>query len=440
VSQVHSDNCSGPYFDAFVGAKAASRLIGTTSKPSPAEWEKSIGVINKNAGRQKIEGIRTAWPQHRALCLAICGYGRTAESLDDTLEDLQSKGLFTKAAAWAIFEGVPKRAVQILKKAGGNLMFLALSLDLQLQANAKVDNSEWDKVLQGHEEMKHDPYLCAIYALICTGNWKSIADEDSLPLSDRLGVALRNLDDKHLTEWLNKHMDLAIKTGDIQGIVLAGISDNTMDILAKYTEVFGDYQSAVLIMSWGVPTYISDYRYDHWRAQYDVFFRMRQHHILATKFFLECKRKSEKKDGMSLIKPAPRAISVRCVYCEADIPQSLVEAAKPPTNAPGPPQLPRNPLFPTGVHAGIECPKCGRHMPRCTWCEELMGLPRTDRMDLNTTEQQRLARMLMICAHCGHGMHLDHAQQWWAANPDCAEEMCSCLCKQDPYSELVRGH
>lgn len=376
-------------------------------------------------------------PQHRSLCLAICGYGRSAEEFDNSLDELQAKGLYTKAAAWALFEGIPKRAVDILKKAGDDLMFIALSLDLQLKTGAKVDNSEWDSAFQGHKQMKEDPYLRAIYGLISTGDWKSIADEASLPLRDRIGVALRNFDDKQLTVWLNKQMDEAIKTGDIEAIVLAGISDDMMDVLSKYLEVLGDYQTSVLIMSFGVPLYISDYRYDHWKSHYDEFLRMHQDHILATRFFIESKKLSQKRDGVPIIKPAPRAVSVRCVYCEADIPQATIEAARPaePANL----QLPRNPLFPTGVHAGIECPKCGRHLPRCTWCEELMGLPRTDRMDLDSTEQQRLARMLMFCAHCGHGMHLDHGSLWFAANPDCAEEMCKCLCKQDPYSELVRG-
>ena len=258
---------------SYAGEKAQSRLLDSTIIPVSSQWEHLIATLNKRANRPPFEGVQTTKPHHRRLCLAICGVGKSPTELDQELKALEDEGKYTTAAAWALFEGMPKRAVEILKRGGKDLLFIAMALDIKRQSTTSldIDIEEWDKTLQNHPQMAKDHYLRAIYCYITTGNWAAIADEKALSLRDRVGIALRNFSDNQLSEWLEHRMEEAIRTGDIEGIVLAGITDNMVDILAKYVEKFLDYQTPILIMSFCYPRYIDDIRTAAWRSAYKNF-------------------------------------------------------------------------------------------------------------------------------------------------------------------------
>jgi hypothetical protein len=127
-------------------------------------------------------------PQHRQLCLAICGLVKSDAELDEYLNGLEEQDKSTVAAAYALFEGSPKRAVDILRNAGTDLLFVAMALDIKLKSQTAldVDLAQWNKALETHPQMAHDPYLRAIYGYITTGNWSAIADEAGLPLRERV--------------------------------------------------------------------------------------------------------------------------------------------------------------------------------------------------------------------------------------------------------------
>src|SRR5580700_5422162 len=104
-----------------------SRLIDTTICPNAVEWERNIEGINKTASRDNFDGCKTERPHHRRLCLATCSWGKSASELNEQLQELEARGEFTKAAAWALYEKVPRRAVEILKRGGEDLLFIALA-------------------------------------------------------------------------------------------------------------------------------------------------------------------------------------------------------------------------------------------------------------------------------------------------------------------------
>jgi hypothetical protein len=49
--------------------------------------------------------------------------------------------------------------------------------------------------------------------------------------------------DEQLSEWLEQQIKETTRTGDVEGIVLAGITDNMADIFARYVEKSLDYQT-----------------------------------------------------------------------------------------------------------------------------------------------------------------------------------------------------
>ncbi len=413
----------------FSGNKFESRLIDTADAPDSVEWQRAIENINKKAQRARFEGVKTEKPHHRQLCLAICGWAKSSSELDKSLKDLEAQGNFTKAAAWALYEKAPQRAVEILKRGGKDLLFIGLALDLKMKGAQAIDRKDWDNVLQEHPQMAIDPYLRAIYALISTGDWKTIADETSLPLRDRVGVAVRNFDDVELSNWLERQMSEAVQTGDIEGIVLAGVTDRMVDVLTKYIGKYGDYQSATLIMSYGAPLYIDDYRCTQWREAYKDLLNANKRFIDRCRFDVASTRKSRQRDGTTVIKPPPRQVTLRCVRCDTALTNDLSNTANPPASiTSNPPSGDRNPLYPTGVHAGISCPKCGRHLGRCAVCLQTLGMPRTDRPELSTEKQSAIANFMTFCLKCDHACHADHSRAWFQRHNECPAPDCRCLC------------
>ncbi|KAI9740633.1 MAG: hypothetical protein M1818_004597 [Claussenomyces sp. TS43310] len=438
-----------------LGSEPQTRLVETTELPTASQWSDAIELINKRAKRLKFKGVKTDRPQYRQLCLGICGCGKTTEELERELEAYEAKGHHTQAAIRALSEKDIQLAVEILQRGGKHLVFVALALSLQTKGTAAFDNSNSDEIIKQHPQMASDPYLRAIYAFISTGNWKALADEDSLPLPVRAGIALRNLDDRELTEWLAREEALAIKTGDIEGIVLTGITDKMVDIFCGYIEKFGDYQTAILVMSFGCPRYFKDYRVTQWRNAYKLHHDEHKLHIPRCHFEVGSTLLSRDRDGSTSIKPPPRQVTLRCVHCDAASTNDLVNTANPPLPLPPPSsssdavattssssqQVPghdpeaRNPLIWSGVNAGISCPRCGRHLPRCAICLVTLGMPRVDRQQqagtATATKESQLAHFMSFCMKCDHASHMGCSERWFAIQNECPVADCRCGCNDD---------
>ncbi|CAD6442718.1 7621c237-80b6-46d4-b0cd-f253746b7def [Sclerotinia trifoliorum] len=427
-----------------LGGKAESRLVESTVVPDPTQWERLIAVINKRIGYEEYTGVPTMRPQHRQLCLAQCGFAKPVAELREILARLQGRGEYTKAAARALFEGEPELAVDILRRGDKELVFAAVALDVTTKSPPNVDLSNWSKTLEDQAHMSGDPYLRAIFGYVTTRDWEVIANETALPLRYRAGVALRYLSDLQLTEWLDKEMEEAIVHGDIEGIVLAGITDNMVDILAKYVAKFFDYQTAILIMSFCYPRYISDIRCDAWRQNYQAYLNRHQQFILRVQFDQGSAKKSRQRDGIPVIKPPIRQVTVRCLYCDNrssnDRHNASGAAPAPPNSSAGPSSSAdeRNPLISSGINAGLSCPRCGSHLPRCGICLEICGSPRSDRPELSNDPMiKRMGNQLTFCMKCKHAAHMDHAIKWFDRHLECPIAECKCQCNFRPNADIA---
>lgn len=229
---------------------------------------------------------------------------------------------YTRMTALALFRGDSQEAVRILKegsKAHPELLFVSLALQLVSRGDRHeaAEQLDFDEVVAA----KTDPYLRAISSFIATGDWTLIASQRSLPLRDRTFVAVRNFDDDQLTEWLAAEIAEATREGDIEGIVLTGITEQMVDILATYVAKFHDVQTATLIMSFGSPRYVDDYRCTAWRNAYRAYLQRHKAFYQRTKFEVESTKRSKREangSGRPEIKPPSRQIALRCVYCDAE--------------------------------------------------------------------------------------------------------------------------
>jgi hypothetical protein len=377
-------------------------------------------------------------------------------------------------AAHAIFRGDTKGAVQVLKKASSeHPELLFVSLALQLIGKAGDDDTKTALDFDERVACKTDPYLRAISAIIATGDWAVIADQRSLPLRDRCFVAVRYFSDDALTTWLEQEVSAAIETGDIEGIVLTGITDPLVDILARYVHQFHDPQTATLLLSLCAPRFIDDLRTTAFRNAYRFYLQRHRAFFFRAKFDVESTLRSKHHNRPTLPPPA-RQIGLRCVYCDVEfktesLPLRTTPSTHPPvipahtrsgsgipafmttpastttttTSTPTPRTSARehqqtaNPYTEKMVAAGISCPSCKQHLPRCVVCLEVVGMPRSDRPEqARDAETRRTARFPTFCVACGHVLHLDHAREWFRRHRECPVPECRCACRRRVGEEL----
>ncbi|KAH8673608.1 WD repeat domain-containing protein [Xylariales sp. PMI_506] len=411
-----------------LGAQKSTRLAEGLVAPDRKTWERCLRTINHRFEVPAYDGTETKWPAHRQACIRICALGRSTQTAFSDYEKTpasdRNSSWYTMASAQALFSGNSHEAVQILKKASTEhpeLLFVSLALQLIGRGDASLAKEQLD--FDDAVASKTDPYLRAISSLIATSDWETIANQESLPLRERAYVAFRYFDDDKLTNWLDTQVAHAIQEGDIEGIILTGITDQLVDIFAMFVEKFSDVQTATLVMSICAPRYIDDYRCLTWRNAYRAYLQRHRAFYQRTKFEVESTKKS-KRDGVPTVKPPSRQIALRCVYCDAEY-----ELSKTGTGIPSSVVGQKNPLMATNINAGVSCPNCGRHLPRCVVCLEVVGVPRNDKPGVPADPERRIAaRFPTFCLKCEHVTHLDHARQWFARHVECPVPECRCRC------------
>lgn len=446
------------------------RLSDGSSPPDEIGWERCLNAINKKLGIPRFDGrVETKRVHHREMCLEICGLGRSYEA--DFEQALSGSGprrestWYTMVAAHAIFRGDTKGAVQVLKRASSeHPELLFVSLALQLIGKTGDDDTKTALDFDERVACKTDPYLRAISAIIATGDWAVIAGQRSLPLRDRCFVAVHYFTDDALTAWLEREVSAAIETGDIEGIVLTGITDGLVDILTRYVHKYNDTQTAALLLSICAPRFIDDIRTNAMRNAYRSYLQRHRAFFFRAKFDVESTLRS-KHHGRPTVPPPARQIGLRCVYCDVEfkteslpprgpaapptragsgLPSFMTTAAAATASSTATPrtearahQQAANPYTEKMVASGISCPSCKQHLPRCVVCLEVVGLPRSDRPEqARDAEVRRTARFPTFCVACGHVLHLDHARQWFARHRECPVPECRCLCNTRVNEEL----
>ncbi|KAG5981296.1 hypothetical protein E4U55_003092 [Claviceps digitariae] len=426
-----------------LGKNPATRLASGSSMPDPDQWERAIGQYCKKRQLPDFDGAATNRPFQRQLCVEICGWGEPQRHDPNGLEgepDVDAPAAtHTMVAARHLFRGELEKAIGTLKKASTaypELLFVSLSLQLLSRSGKQLQPGSNDQLVVDNAIASNtDPYLRAISSLIASGDWATVANQRSLPFSERAFVAVRNFEDEQLTQWLQDNVAFAIGDGDIEGIVLTGITENLVDIFACYVQKFQDVQTATLVLSIAHPRYMDDIRCRAWRNAYRAHLQRHRLFFQRTKFEAESTRRS-KRDGIPTLKPPSRQISLRCVYCDAETSLASHGAAPARLNSTLATIEARNPLMATSIRSGLSCPSCGRQLPRCVVCLEIVGVPRFDKPYEDKESTNTAGRFPTFCLRCEHVLHLDHARQWFARHIECPVPECRCQCNFRANPEL----
>lgn len=359
----------------------------------------------------------------RRLCLLVAGWNFGLDGLNSRIEELEEKGQYEKAAGWAVFHGDVERAVTALANSNRQrlkLMSTAVAGYLAYR-NTEV-NSPWREQCRRLASDLSNPYLRAIFAFISDGSWMDVLDEGSLPLVERLGIALRFLPDDELSSYLNRVSERVVNSGDLEGITLTGITPRVVKLLQCYIDKTSDVQTPSLISCFGSPRYFEDTKVSHWIEEYRLLLNRWKMFSQRAKFDVGRTKLSKNYAGTSTIKPPPKQVYVRCNHCKKVIGGIPKPNLNPINNKSGAP--------PKEVIG--KCQSCNNPLTRCAVCLLPLGStlptvkPKAESAANNLSRQ--FEQWPTFCLSCNHGLHAGHAREWFSKHDVCPVPTCNCMC------------
>ena len=463
-----------------------TRSLGSGSPNISKAIEALARRLDIPAGR---EGRPSAYKDHRRLCLHISGLALTHAEYESHLKDLTENGQHVRAAFEALVHDERTLALRILRhpNAPQSHRMLAMAIagaakrGLLISSEDNESAEEWSATIESLSEGLIDPYTRAILAYVRTGKHESIVEEHSLPLLDRLHVALRWLPDHTLTQYISATTRLCITTGDISGVLLSGLGTlSTVSLLSTYVRRTGDLQTAILALSFTIPRYLGDAAtlrlFESWRETYRLQIMSWGLKFERVRFDIGSQKLAVDHSGRKLLPQPKPQIALVCTYCNQGLQQfdqpdgdGQVKAHR----------TQRNVLSGDKAAAiGTVCPNCGRHLPRCGVCDLWLGVPDASHMrwygqgngsvdlaasvsgsvktmigpgeglkkaspaiaakdadeDKTPSYEELMAKFTVFCVKCSHGFHAVHAKQWFQGyngregHKVCPVSTCQCLC------------
>lgn len=409
----------------------------------------------------------------RKLCLVISGWDLSSSDFEEKYQNIIRTGNYEKAAAWAVFFGDIPKAVEILSSAKKEkLNLIATAVAGYMAYKDQPGNNAWRQQCRKMSAELEDPYLRVIFAFIADDDWWDILYEPAISLRERLGVALRFLNDIDLGRFLERTSSTVIKNGELEGLILTGITPSGVDLLQSYVDKTSDVQTTALISLFGCPRYFKDRRVDEWVQTYRSMLNSWELFAMRAKFDCLRTKLSETSGGQVRAEVKPRQMYIQCMNCKKNISKmnssingnkklasiggngsGSIQTSKKygMTNTPSPLERQRK------KHS---CPHCGTPFPRCVICLLSLGtsnLPfvingasdqHYDRDQLHDQghdedEEQgfrdnenyqgkklRLNEWFSFCLSCNHGMHAGHAEEWFERHNICPAPGCSCQCSK----------
>jgi len=376
--------------------------------------------------------VKSARPEHRQLCLHTCGLGLSDQQLEGSVKALVRDGQSTKAAGLAIIHGQPKLAIDALRSGESSSIHRELSLALAGYTKGRTD-SAWNETVSDLAEGQDDPYARAILALVREGDWKDVLNETSLPLQDRVGIALMYLEDDDLSAYVSAATEEAIIEGDIEGVVLTGLTERAIPLFETYIHKFADLQTAVLALSFASPRFFADQRVIIWRETYRTHLNRWRMFIERARLDMQCTKLSTPSKGRPTLIPTARQVTLRCNCCEEPLDRSF---DNPPSTKSTEDSDGHYMAIFGKAKSGTVCPKCERHMPRCAICMNWLGMPdphTNGAMAAAVSKNEALSKFVSVCRGCWHMSHGSHAEEWFARHEVCPVPRCNCRCAEADF-------
>lgn len=135
---------------------------------------------------------------YRTLALKACGWETDVKMIEERIQALVTSGQYEKAAGIALFQtGNLLHTVHVLNSSQDERLQLVATALASCANNPSFVQPMWQKMCMNLSLDMKDPYIRSMFGLIASGgDWNVVLGEKGLSLCDRIGVALRFLNDE----------------------------------------------------------------------------------------------------------------------------------------------------------------------------------------------------------------------------------------------------
>ncbi|XP_036022025.1 GATOR2 complex protein MIOS isoform X3 [Mus musculus] len=325
----------------------------------------------------------------------------------------------------------------IVKSSLGDLNLNVVAMALSGYTDEK--NSLWREMCSTLRLQLNNPYLCVMFAFLTSeaGAYDGVLYENKVAVRDRVAFACKFLGDAQLNKYIEKLTNEMKEAGNLEGILLTGLTKDGVDLMESYVDRTGDVQTASYCMLQGSPLdVLKDERVQYWIENY-------RNLLDAWRFW---HKRAEFDIHRSKLDPSSKPLAqvfVSCNFCGKSISYSCSSV---PHQGRGFSQY--------GVSGSptkskvTSCPGCRKPLPRCALCLINMGTPVSscpggsksdEKVDLS--KDKKLAQFnnwFTWCHNCRHGGHAGHMLSWFRDHAECPVSACTCKCMQlDTTGNLV---
>ncbi|XP_005999519.1 GATOR2 complex protein MIOS isoform X3 [Latimeria chalumnae] len=402
----------------YFGIKAIVKSTSGATETYRHSWsgsERQVDVIRYHS-------------EERLLALQLCGWIKKGTEVDvePFLNSLEQEGEWERAAAVALFNLDIRRAIQILNKGAssvkGDLNLNVVAMALSGYTDEK--NSLWREMCSTLRLQLNNPYLCIMFAFLTSepGSYDGVLYESSVAVRDRVAFACMFLSDSQLIRYIDKLMNEMKEAGNLEGILLTGLTKDGVDLMESYVDRTGDVQTASFCMLQGSPgDVVKDTRVQNWIENY--------RNLLDVWRFWH--KRAEFDIHRSKLDPSYKPLAqafVSCNFCGKSISYSCSAM----------PHQGRS-FSQYGVGGSptkskvTSCPGCRKPLPRCALCLINMGTPvsswpGTGKSDekVDLSKDKKLAQFnnwFTWCHNCRHGGHAGHMLSWFRRSSEQAEDL-----------------
>uniref|UniRef100_UPI00358F6695 GATOR2 complex protein MIOS isoform X2 n=1 Tax=Myxine glutinosa TaxID=7769 RepID=UPI00358F6695 len=372
----------------------------------------------------------------RSLALQLCGWRPCGNDgdVDTFLLSLERFNEWERAAAISLFNLKIRLAIQILQKGAAsgkgdlNLNVVAMALSGYTDDRASL----WREMCGSLRLQLSNPYLRAVFTFLTSevGSYDDILNESNMAVRDRVAFACMFLKDSQLFRYLDKLTNEMKESGNLEGILLTGLTQDGIDLMASYVDRTSDVQTASLCMLQATSSeVIEEARVQHWVESYrDLLDAWRLWHKRAA---FDIHR--------SKLDPAARPLQqvfVSCNFCGKSI-----SSGGSATGHQGRSFTQYN-VGGSPIKSKVtSCPGCRKPLPRCALCLINMGTAASPNVGMagKGEEEDRLSQVQKLsqfnswftwCQSCRHGGHAGHMMSWFREHTECPVSACSCKCMQ----------
>ncbi|KAG2016457.1 hypothetical protein CC2G_009625 [Coprinopsis cinerea AmutBmut pab1-1] len=316
--------------------RQASRRSHSPADDLYGNWNAAISALMERRGSE-----RSAWKpslpttklHQRQLALQLCGWSLRDEELKAAVRRWEKEGKISRAACWLVFTKQYSKAMDLLMRSNDEMhqMMSGTIAALTPHNSSALKNPDLREHYSRLAVKLQDPYCRMMVIHMGVGDWTEVLEEDVIPFRERLAIAFQFLDDRTLSSYLQRVTASACQSGNIDALIVTGLTSRGLDILQAYVDRTGDVQTAAIMGSYVCPVKFQDRRVDKWLQTYrDLLDGFRLHHervgfdIERGQLLLDAVQNGDIVSNELV----PPQILIRCHYCNKPVNSTESLAAK----------------------------------------------------------------------------------------------------------------